>query len=40
MESIQIFLIIDSSFKAKLNIRAKTIWFIFKFEQLAKINTN
>ena len=38
MESIQIFLKLDSLFKAKLNVRAKTIQFYFKFGQLAKIN--
>ena len=32
MESIQIFLKSDSLFKAKLNVRAKTIQFILNFD--------
>jgi len=38
MESIQIFVKMDSLFKAKLNVRAKTIQFILNLDRLRKIN--
>jgi len=37
MESIQIFLKLDSLFKAKLNVRAKTIQFISNLDSLQKL---
>jgi len=40
MESIQIFLKLDSLFEAKLNIRAKTIQFILNLDSLQKLRKN
>jgi len=40
MESIQIFLKLDSLFKAKLNVRAKTIQFILNLDSLQKLIKN
>ena len=40
MESIQIFLKLDSLFKAKLNVRAKTIQFILNLDSSQKLMNN
>ena len=40
MESIQVFLKLDSLFKAKLNVRAKTIQFILNLDSLQKLIKN
>ena len=40
MESIQIFLKLDSLFKAKLNVRAKTIQFISNLDSWQKLIKN
>jgi len=40
MESIQIFLKLDSFFKAKLNVRAKTIQFISNLDSWQKLIKN
>jgi len=37
MESIQIFLKLDSLFKAKLNVQANTIQFILNLDSLQKL---
>jgi len=40
MESIQIFPKLDSLFKAKLNVQAKTIQFIINFDSWQKLIEN
>jgi len=40
MEGIQIFLKLDSLFKAKLNVRAKTIQFLLNLDSWQKLIKN